>query len=90
MDGVKMGFFDKIKEPIILKNESDATVQPGELQKLLEDVTDAKVKIAIEHEIQIVKAGILGENRILFELENSHIPCYILHDLQLEFQGLSS
>lgn len=85
-----MGLFDKIKEPIILKHESAATVQLEELQKLLEDVKDAKAKTVLEREIQIVKAGILGENRILFELENSHMPFYILHDLQLEFQGLSS
>lgn len=85
-----MGLFDKIKEPVILKQESSASAQLKQLQKMLGEVIDANTKAALEHEIKNVNAGILGENAIMFELQNSHMPIFVLHDLYLEYQGLSS
>lgn len=85
-----MGLFDKIKEPVILKKESSANSQLEQLQQMLSTVTDAKVKAALEQEIKLVNAGIIGENSIMFELENSHMPIFILHDLYLEYNGLSA
>ena len=45
---------------------------------------------AIEREISIVKAGMVGEKQVRFELENSHIPMFVQHDLYLEHEGLSA
>lgn len=90
MDGTKMGLFDKIKEPVILKKENSANTQLEQLQQMLSTVTDAKVKAALEQEIKLVTAGIVGENTIMFELENSHMPIFVLHDLYLEYNGLSA
>ena len=45
---------------------------------------------SIEREIKLVEAGIFGEQQIRFELANSHIPMYILHDLYLVHNGLSA
>ena len=86
----EMGLFDKVKEPVILKKESSANVQIEQLQQMLGVVTDAKVKAALEQEIKLVNAGIFGENAIMFELQNSHIPMFVLHDLYLKYNGLSA
>lgn len=85
-----MGLFDKIKEPVILKKDSSASTQLEQLQQLLSEVTDAKMKALLENEIKLVNAGIFGENTILYELQNSHMPLFVLHDLYLEYHGLSA
>jgi len=85
-----MGLFDKIKEPVILKEDSSAKMQLQALEQLLTEVKDPKVRTAIESEITAVKAGIFGEETILFELKNSHIPMFVLHDLYLECDGLTA
>ncbi|MBR0596941.1 NERD domain-containing protein [Sinanaerobacter chloroacetimidivorans] len=85
-----MGIFDRIKEPVILKEDSSAKEQLDALEKLLMETKNLKIKSALENDIAAVKAGILGEDTILFELKNSHIPMFILHDLYLEYEGLSA
>lgn len=85
-----MGLFDKIKEPIILKEDSSAKRELKELEAILPQLTDSKVRSSLEHDIMSVKAGIIGEDAILFELKNSHIPMYVIHDLYLEDEGLSA
>lgn len=44
----------------------------------------------IDEEINRVNAGIWGEQTVRFELQNSHIPMYVLHDLFLEYDGLTA
>ncbi len=85
-----MGIFDKLKEPVILKEDSSATEHQKQLEQLLEEVENAKIKAQLEHDIAAVNAGIYGENIILFELKNSHIPMYVLHDLYLKQDELSA
>jgi len=85
-----MGLFDRIKEPVVLKADSSAQQQLAELELLLSQTTDSKIKASIERDIAAVNAGIYGENAILFELQNSHIPMLITHDLYLEYEGLSA
>ena len=84
-----MGFFDKIREPVFLKEDSAAQQQLAALEALH---TEAAGELAqqLEEEICRVKAGILGEQTVHFELANSHIPMYVLHDLYLEHDGLSA
>lgn len=84
-----MGLFDKIKGPVFLKEDSEAEKQLAALERLL---TDASGNAAenINEEISKVKAGIYGEKAIHYELENSHIPMIIIHDLYLEYNGLSA
>ena len=78
-----MGLFDKIKEPIFLKETSSAEKQLKDLQKLYHQAEN-KCKSQIEKEIKLLEAGIIGEKQIEFELRNSHIPMIVLHDLYLE------
>lgn len=84
-----MGLFDKLKGPVFYKEDSFADQQLNELEELMKTAS-GEVAEAIEREIQLVKAGIAGEKQVRFELENSHIPMYILHDLYLEFNGLTA
>lgn len=84
-----MALFNKHKEPIFIKESSSANDQLIALKELAKRTKGEQLK-KIEQEIKFVEAGILGEKTIKYELMNSHIPMYILHDLYLEFNGLSA
>lgn len=84
-----MGFFDKITEPIFVKEDSEAEKQLAALREIQSQLSGEGTE-ALEQEIKIVEAGIFGEKQIKFELENSHIPMYVLHDLYLEHNGLTA
>ena len=84
-----MGLFDKMKEPIFLKESSNAA---GQLERLkaLESKLNDKGRKKLRQEIRCVEYGIAGEKNIAFELRNSHMPMYILHDIYLEVEDLSA
>jgi hypothetical protein len=82
-----MGLFHKLKEPTFLKEESDGEKQLDELKKIYVKVS-SNIKPLIEKDIKMMSYGMKGEENIAFELRNSHMPMYILHDLHLEHNGL--
>lgn len=84
-----MGLFDRNKEPIILKESSSAKLQIEALSNLLL-TAPVTVKPRIEQDIRNLEYGLIGENQILFELKNSHMPMYVLHDLFIEYKGLTA
>ena len=84
-----MGLFDKLKEPVFLKDDSEADRQLAALRELREKAT-GEVAEKIDEEISLVNAGIFGEQTVRFELQNSHIPMYVLHDLFFEQSGLTA
>ncbi len=84
-----MGLFDRLKNPVFLKDDSDAERQLAQLEVLNASAT-GEVQRAIQRDIMLLQAGIAGEKQVRFELENSHIPMYVLHDLYLEYEGLSA
>jgi hypothetical protein len=84
-----MGLFDKLREPIVLKEESDAKKQLEQLNLLLPQVK-GDIKSQIEQDIKYLQYGIYGEEALMFELKNSHMPMYILHDLFFERNGLKT
>jgi len=84
-----MGLFDKQKEPIFLKTDSEAEKQLAALRKLRGSRTGESAA-RLSQEMRMVEAGIAGEERIRFELENSHMPMYVLHDLFLERDSLTA
>lgn len=83
-----MGFFDKITGPVFMKEDSEAEKQLEALKEIQSQLSEENEML--EREIKLVEAGIYGEKQIKFELENSHIPMYILHDLYLVHNGLSA
>jgi hypothetical protein len=85
-----MGIFDKLREPVFLKSDSSAHRQLEQLQAIDPSRLPDEVKAQWEREIKMVSYGIQGENAIEFELRNSHIPMYVLHDLYLEDENLSA
>ncbi|HEX3076447.1 MAG TPA: nuclease-related domain-containing protein [Lachnospiraceae bacterium] len=84
-----MGLFDKMREPVFLKESSNALEQLESL-RLLEPLLNKEGQTLIKQEIKCLEYGIAGEKNIAFELKNSHIPMYILRDIYLEDGDLSA
>ncbi|MEA4903140.1 HRDC domain-containing protein [Desulfitobacterium sp.] len=94
-----MPFFDHLKEaitqkpvlnkPIFIKADNDAKLQLEELENFLKTAPD-NIKPQIELDIKLLSYGIVGEDNVAFELNNSYIPMLILHDLNIEYDGLSA
>ena len=84
-----MGLFNKPKEPIFLKGNSSAEKQLDELNKL-KPLLNSTGQAIIEQDIKYIEYGIAGEKNIEFELKNSHLPIYVLHDIYLKCDELSA
>lgn len=84
-----MSLFDKLKEPVFLKDDSEAQRQLTALRELREKAT-GELAEKIDEEISRVNAGVFGEQTVRFELQNSHIPMFVLHDLFLAYDGLTA
>ena len=76
-------------EPIILKEGSSAKAQLAVLESLRGSLP-APAERQLEDDIRALKAGIAGEERILFELRNSHMGMCVIQDLFLEHEGLTA
>jgi hypothetical protein len=76
-------------EPVFVKEGSSATDELAQMQALLPRVAPSD-RWRLERDIRIKKAGIDGEDEITFQLRNSHLPIYVIHDLRLEDGDLSS
>lgn len=87
--GGEMKLFDKLQEPVFLKESSDALRQLEALKELEPGLTPEGQE-KLRQDIKYLEYGIQGENQIAFELKNSHMPMYILHDIYLEDGDLSA
>ncbi|MCH3968837.1 MAG: NERD domain-containing protein [Atopobiaceae bacterium] len=76
-------------EPVFAKEGSSATDELAQMQALLPRIAPSD-RWRLERDIHIKKAGIDGEDEITFQLRNSHLPIYVIHDLNLEHGDLSS
>jgi hypothetical protein len=84
-----MALFNRMKEPVFLKESSNAEAQLEKL-KALEPLLNPEGQAIIKQDIKNLEYGIAGEKNIAFELKNSHMPMYILHDIYLEDGDLSA
>ena len=84
-----MGLFNKKKEQIFLKENSAAETQLERLNKSKPLLNSERLAI-IEQDIKYTEYGIAGEKNIEFELKNSHMPLYVLHDIYLKWEELSA
>ena len=84
-----MGLFTKKIGPVFLKEESDTQEYIAKMQALLAG-TDESLKSKIEKQINLAKYGEYGESNIAFELKNSGMDMYILHDIYLETENLAA
>ena len=84
-----MNLFKKADDPIFLKETSDAYEQLEQLKTLMPALNEEGQRI-IKRDISLLEYGIRGEENILFELKNSHLPIIVLRDINLEHNGLTS
>ena len=75
-----MGLFDKLREPIVLKETSDAKANFEQLDNILK-IAPESIRERIQEDKRLLYYGIKGEEALMFELKNSHMPMYILHDV---------
>lgn len=78
-----------LKSPHFYKASKNTEKQLEQLYNIYKIASD-KQKPLIEKDIRMLKYGIAGEKNVIFELENSHLPIIILHDLYIEYEGLSA
>lgn len=84
-----MGLFNKLSSPIVLKEDSNADEQLRQME-YYELIAPEAVKQAIERDKARISYGKTGETQIMYELKNSHMPMYIIHDLYLEYNGCTA
>lgn len=77
------------KKPIILKEGSTAREQLRQMEEI-RDQLSPQVQRQLERDMRLIKAGLAGEDRVMFELKNSHMELFILQDLHLEHEGLTA
>lgn len=85
-----MALFQKKIGPVFLKEDSEAASFIAKMQELESRTTDLELKKEIQKEIKLASYGEFGEKSISFELKNSGMDMYILHDIYLEHDGLSA
>ncbi len=84
-----MGIFTKNIGPVFLKETSDIDSYIAKLQYLLEENEGEKANLIKKH-LNMANSGKYGESNIAFELKNSGMDMYILHDICLEYNDLSA
>lgn len=84
-----MNLFNKLDKAVFLKDCSELKNYILKLEELYEK-SEGELKNKLERELKIAKLGELGERNIAFELKNSNIPMYVLHDINLEVDGLEA
>lgn len=78
-----MSLFDKRIGPVFLKENSDAADFIEKMTRLSKQ-SEGSVKKEIERQLKLASYGKMGEENISFELKNSGIDMYVLHDIYLE------
>ncbi|HHX95413.1 MAG TPA: helicase, partial [Clostridia bacterium] len=78
-----------LKGPHFYKADSDLRAQLEQLKEFYKTAPDY-IKPQVEQDIKMLHYGIAGEEQVAFELNNSFIPMIVLHDLHLEYEGLTS
>lgn len=78
-----------ITKPVFTKEFTKNNKQLEELENLL-DSANQNSKSLIENDIKRLKYGLVGENNIYYELKNSFMPMVCLHDIRIEYDGLTA
>lgn len=81
-----MSLFNALKEPVFYKDDSQAEKELEIIKETLEKHTNKE----LERKAKMIQYGLVGEKNIRFELANSHMPSYVLHDIYLEDGDLNA
>lgn len=84
-----MALFTKKLGPVFLKENNSTQKYIEKLEELLAK-TEKGMKEKLVSQISMAKRGLAGESNIAFELKNSGMDMYILHDVYLEHNDLSA
>ena len=84
-----MGLFQKSIGTVFLKEDSDTSVFIDKMNALSKEVSPS-IKEEIDKQIKLASYGEDGEKNIAYELKNSGIDMYVLHDIYLEQDDLSA
>lgn len=76
-------------KPVVLKEGSTAEEQLRRMEAA-KGTLGPRAEARLEKDLRLVRAGIEGERRILYELKNSHMDMFILQDLFLKHEGLTA
>lgn len=76
-----MSLFNKLAKPIVLKDSSRLKEEYDYVKALSGKNSSSKLKLKLKQ----LEYELRSEENILNELKNSHIPMYILHDINLEY-----
>ena len=82
-----MELFTRFTDTVFLKENSDLQARYDALSKLLNEYPNNE---AIQDEFYCVKQGLEGEKEIHYQLEKSNIGMYVLHDINIEYEGLKA
>lgn len=78
---------NKFTETVFFKKDSELEEQIKALKYLLEKYPNNENLLK---ELKICEIGLQGEKEIEFELSNANIGMYVLHDVNMEYQGLKA
>lgn len=77
-------FANNFTETIFYKKDSELEYQIKAVENVLKKYpTDDRLK----KKLKICKLGLQGEKEIEFELKNANIGMYVLHDINIEYEG---
>lgn len=85
-----MGLFTKKIGTVFIKETSDAAQFIEKMKMLQLQNEEPEMTKKIEKQIKLAQYGEVGENNIAFELKNSGMDMYVLHDIYLEVGSLSA
>ena len=77
-----MELFNRFRETIFLKEDSDLEKQLEELKRIREKLDNTE---EIDKDIRYLEYGINGEKEIAFELKNANIGMHVIHDVTFEY-----
>lgn len=77
----------KFTETIFFKKGSEIEEQIKALKFLLNKYPDNEILL---NELKLCESGLQGEKEIEYELSNANIGMYVLHDVNMEYNGLKA
>lgn len=81
-----MAIFEKFTDTIFLKEDSELRRKVDELNKIKDRIV-SEDKARFDQDLKFSQYGLIGEDRITYELKNADIGCYVLRDINLEYNG---
>lgn len=82
-----MELFKRFNETIFIKEDSNLENQIKELEDIKSKL---KYSSDIDKDILLLKKGLQGEKDIAFELKNSNLGMYVVHDVAIPFEDLKA